>query len=103
DTLVRAVAKLRRTIPNIQLVLIGSGPREAHLRELVDSLRLDDHVTFAGSRSDVQDLLAAFDVFALTSLYEGLSIALLEAMAAGIPCVATRVGGVPEILLDGEE
>lgn len=103
DTLLLALDRIRRTHGDVRLVLVGSGPRERHLRDLVAALDLDENVIFAGSRDDVPRLLAGFDVFALSSLYEGLSIALLEAMAAGIPCVATRVGGVPEILVDGEE
>lgn len=103
DILLHAVARIRDTHPDVRLVMVGSGPRERHLRDLVGQLGLGANVIFAGSRDDVPAILAGFDVFALSSLYEGLSIALLEAMAAGIPCVATRVGGVPEILQDGHE
>ena len=58
---------------------------------------------FTGLRDDVYDLLPAFDVFALSSEFEGLPIAMLEAMASGVPCVATAVGGIPEVITDGEE
>jgi glycosyltransferase involved in cell wall biosynthesis len=83
------------------LVLVGSGPLEDGLRSQADAAGLAGRVVFAGSRGDVPDLLAAFDVFVLSSRYEGLPIALLEAMAAGRACVATAVGGVPEVVTDG--
>jgi len=96
-TLVRALAR----IPGARLVLVGTGPRERDLRNLVADQGLADRVTFVGSRDDVAALLPAFDVFALSSRFEGLPIALLEAMAAGRACVATPVGGVPEVVTDG--
>jgi glycosyltransferase involved in cell wall biosynthesis len=100
-TLLRAAAELRRGRPDLRLVLIGSGPLERDLRRAVDQLELQGCVSMLGSRADVADLLAGFDVFALSSRHEGLPIALLEAMAAGVGCVATRVGGVPEVVTDG--
>jgi len=96
-TLVRALDR----IPGARLVLVGTGPQEGDLRKLVADRGLADRVTFVGSRDDVAALLPAFDVFALSSRYEGLPIALLEAMAAGRACVATSVGGVPEVVTDG--
>jgi glycosyltransferase involved in cell wall biosynthesis len=99
-TLIRA---LTRMAGDVRLVLVGLGPAEADLRALVAREGLGERVTFAGSRDDVAALLPAFDVFALSSRYEGLPIALLEAMAAGRACVATNVGGVPEVITDGED
>jgi glycosyltransferase involved in cell wall biosynthesis len=99
-TLVQALSALPA---DVRLVLVGLGPLEADLRALVAREGLAEQVTFAGSRDDVAALLPAFDVFALSSRYEGLPIALLEAMAAGRPCVATSVGGVPEVITDGED
>ncbi|MGH8883792.1 MAG: glycosyltransferase [Egibacteraceae bacterium] len=84
-----------------RLVLVGAGPLEDELRRQVVRKDLGERVVFTGSRDDVQALLPAFDVFVLSSVYEGLSIALLEAMAAGLPSVATRVGGIPDALTDG--
>jgi glycosyltransferase involved in cell wall biosynthesis len=69
----------------------------------VAAVGLDDRVRFLGLRDDVPDLLPGFDVFALSSRYEGLPIALLEAMAAGRACVATSVGGVPEVVTHGQD
>lgn len=83
------------------LVLVGLGPLERELRALAADLGITDRVIFAGSRDDVFELLPAFDVFALSSRFEGLPLALLEAMATGIAPVATCVGGVPEVVADG--
>jgi glycosyltransferase involved in cell wall biosynthesis len=103
DTLVAAVARLRRTVPDCRLVLIGGGPREDHLQRLVRRLGLEDAVMMLGVRDDVPELLPAFDTFAMSSLFEGLSIALLEAMAMGIPPVVTAVGGMPEVVTHGSD
>jgi len=84
--------------PQLQLVLIGSGERELALKQQVEELGLGAHVLMAGHRADVSRLLAAFDIFALPSQTEGLSIALLEACATGLAIVATEVGGNPEII-----
>lgn len=99
--LVGAVALLHAGGLGARLVLVGSGPLEDEVRREVERLGLRDAVLFTGSRSDVPELLPGFDVFALSSRHEGLPIALLEAMAAGVPPVATRVGGVPEVIEDG--
>jgi glycosyltransferase involved in cell wall biosynthesis len=80
---------------------VGLGPLENDLRTLVATRGLDDVVRFTGSRDDVFEILPAFDVFVLSSRHEGLPIALMEAMASGVACVATRVGGVPELIDDG--
>lgn len=88
--------------PNTRLVLIGSGPLEQELRHCARQLGVTDRVLFAGQRSNVADLTPAFDVFAMPSLTEGVSIALLEACATGLAVVATRVGGNPEIVTDRE-
>ena len=98
-----ACSRLVHNFPDLRIVLVGTGPLEGAIRERAKSLGLADRVVFAGSRDDVQELLPAFDVFVLPSRHEGLPIALLEAMGAGIPCVATDVGGVRQALHDGEE
>ena len=96
--LIAAIRRLRRDHPGVRLVIVGSGPLEHQLRQLVNRAGLQRVVMLAGSRDDVPRLLPALDVFALSSLHEGLSIALLEAMATGVPPVATAVGGVPEVI-----
>lgn len=103
DTLLRAIASLVGSGSDLKLVLVGSGPLEAELRSRAESLGIGDRVLFTGMREDVATLLPAFDVFALSSRFEGLPIALLEAMAACVPTVATAVGGIPEVITDGTD
>jgi glycosyltransferase involved in cell wall biosynthesis len=101
-TLLRAVASLRPAGDvETMLVLVGLGPLERDLRALAAELDIAERVLFAGSRDDVFALLPAFDVFALSSRFEGLPIALLEAMASGVAPVVTDVGGIPEVITDG--
>ena len=88
--------------PSTVFLIAGRGEREAALREQARSLAIDGHVRFLGFRHDVPELLALCDVFVLPSLSEGLSIAILEAMAAARPVVTTRVGGNPELVVQGE-
>ena len=97
-TLFRAFAELAPARPDLRLVLVGDGPHSGDLRVLARELDLADRILMAGARDDLPDLLRAFDVFALPSRTEGLSNTLLEALASGIPAVATRVGGNPEVL-----
>lgn len=101
-TLLDAFARLRAARPDAHLTLIGDGPRRPALEAQAARLGLGGAVTFTGTRGDVAELLPAFDVFALASLTEGISLTLIEAAAAGLPIVATRVGGNPEIVVDGE-
>lgn len=82
-------------------VLVGLGPLEGELRALAAELGVADRVLFAGSRDDVFEILPAFDVFTLSSRFEGLPISLLEAMATGVAPVVTAVGGIPEVVTDG--
>jgi glycosyltransferase involved in cell wall biosynthesis len=100
-TLLRAAAQVRRAIPSVRFVLVGQGPLEAETRRLAGRLGLEETVVFAGFRTDATRLMAGFDAFALSSTYEGLPIALIEAMAVGVPAVVTRVGGTPEVVADG--
>jgi len=99
--LVTAMKAIVQAVPAARLVLVGDGPDDARLRELAAAQGVEDAVVFAGSQPDVRRLLGGADVFVLPSNLEGLPVALLEAMAAGLPVVATSVGGVPEILADG--
>jgi sugar transferase (PEP-CTERM/EpsH1 system associated) len=101
-TLLEAFARLRVALPDAHLTLVGDGPERASLEARRALLGLDHAVTFAGARADVAPLLAAFDVFALASRSEGMSLTLLEAAAAGLPVVATRVGGNAEVVVAGE-
>jgi glycosyltransferase involved in cell wall biosynthesis len=85
-----------------RLIIVGDGPERARVEDYRRTNRLESKVTLLGFRSDVGELLREADVFVLTSRYEGISVALLEAMRAGLPVIATRVGGVPETVHDGE-
>ncbi len=99
--LIEAIPALVAAHPELQVVLIGKGELEQVLRAQVSALGLGEHVRFAGERGDVAGLLPAFDIFAMPSLSEGLSIALLEACASGLAIVATDVGGNREIVANG--
>jgi glycosyltransferase involved in cell wall biosynthesis len=93
---------LDRDLP-IRVIAAGVGPEEGALRVLHDQLGLRDRFTFLGYQDDIPRLLAALDIFVLASDGEALSIALMEAEGAGLPIVATKAGGVPEIVEDGKE
>lgn len=86
----------------LRLVVVGGGPLEAQLHELARSLGIAEACHFAGSRGDVANLLPAIDVFVLSSLNEGISNTILEAMATGIPTLVTAVGGNVELVREGE-
>ena len=96
--LIDAVTRL----PRATLAVVGDGPERGAVERRIDRLGLRDRVRLLGARDDVPELLAAFDIFALSSRWEGEPIALLEAMAVGVPCVATAVGGTSEVLAGGE-
>ena len=97
-TLLNAFAGLPADVADrARLYLVGEGPERAMLEARCNALALEERVTFLGARADVGDLLMAADAFVMSSKTEGLPMALLEAMAAGVPCVATAVGGIPEL------
>lgn len=102
DTLIRGFALLAARCAKARLVIVGAGPLEARLRQRAEDLGVADRVVWAGFREDIATVMCAFDIFALTSVYEGLGLVLLEAMAARRPVVATRVGAIPEVVADGE-
>jgi glycosyltransferase involved in cell wall biosynthesis len=87
--------------PEVHFVWVGRGPLQRKLRDQVDRLGLSGRVHFVGERHDVPDLLAASDLFVLPSQFEGLPLSLLEAMAAELPVVATRVCGTAEVVCSG--
>ena len=102
EYLIHAAPLLRQDLPHARILLAGVGPLGNKLARLVSSLGLDDTVTLLGRRSNVGDLLAASDLIVLPSLWEGLSISLLEAMAAGRPIVTTSIGSNREVTNNGE-
>ena len=95
----RSVLKLH---PKTKLLVVGQGDLEDSLKRQAVELDIGHAVSFLGLRNDVPHILAALDLFVLPSLSEGLSVALLEAMSATVPVVASRVGGNPEIVQDGQ-
>jgi glycosyltransferase involved in cell wall biosynthesis len=90
--LLRAAQQLHRVRPDVRWLVVGGGALEQELREQAASLGLDRVVTFTGWRNDAADLLCTFDVFVMSSLWEAMPVALLEAMSARLPIVATEVG-----------
>jgi glycosyltransferase involved in cell wall biosynthesis len=102
DLLVAARDVLREQ-PSARFVAVGRGPLEQALRAQATDLGLGDRFRFLGFRPDALAVMSAFDVFCLPSHFEGLPIALMEALALGLPVVATRVGGVAELVVDGED
>lgn len=100
--LLEALAGAVQQAPALKLAMVGDGPERTKLESLVARFGLSGRVHFLGERKDVRDWLALGHVFVLPSVYEGISIALLEAMAASLPVVVTRVGGNPEVVVDGE-
>lgn len=101
-TALAVAARVRQVRPDFRLLLVGDGPLRTELQTRVQAMNLAGTVQLLGLRTDVPRLLAAADLFLLTSLSEGIPVTLIEAMGAGLPVVATRVGGVPEVVVAGQ-
>jgi glycosyltransferase involved in cell wall biosynthesis len=101
-TLLRATWILIKDSPDFRLKIVGDGGERQKLEQLSEELNLTNHVEFLGERSDVSQLLPQAGFFVSSSRTEGISLTLLEAMAVGLPVVATRVGGNPEIVVEGK-
>ena len=97
-TLLQAALLARRRVPDLRLWILGRGAEQVRLEQLIEELGLAGTVLLAGARPDVGSWLAAADLFVLSSISEGLPIALLESMAAGLACVVTDAGGMPEVV-----
>lgn len=100
--LIEAAAHVVREVPDARFVILGEGELRPALEQQIHHLHLERHVFLAGFRPDVMELIKDFDVFALSSIYEGMCTSLVDAMAARKPAVATAAGGVPEVISDGE-
>jgi glycosyltransferase involved in cell wall biosynthesis len=103
DCFLEAVAIVIKTIKDIRFIVWGDGPRRIYLEGLIKQLRIGDYVLMPGYRPDINRCLAALDIFVMSSYAENFSIALLEAMRAKLPIVATKVGGNPEAIESGRE
>ncbi len=99
DYLLKAIPGVVKAFPDTLFAIVGSGPAERELKALALQLGIERHVIFAGPRGDMPGVYASLDVFILPSLDEGTPISILEAMAAGKPVIATRVGGIPKIIV----
>lgn len=102
DVLVDAAAMVIRDLPELRVLIAGRGPERAAVQGRIERLGLAHHVLMLGHRSDVPDVLAALDVAVSSSAFEGTPLAILEYMDAGLPVVATRVGGIPDLIEPGE-
>ena len=101
-TLIRGFALFAATFAEAKLVIVGSGPLNEELRRSAEELGISGRIVWAGFRDDIVTVMSAFDIFALTSIYEGFGLVLLEAMSSRLPVVATRAGAVAEVVADGE-
>ncbi len=101
-TMLEAVKFVVSSIPQFHLMIVGNGPEREILEKKTATLQLESHVTFLGERSDIPDLLSQAGFYVSSSLTEGISLTLLEAMSVGLPVVTTSVGGNPEIVKQPE-
>jgi L-malate glycosyltransferase len=99
---VRAISRARENVPNVHGLMVGDGALRAEVENEIRVLGLQDVVHLAGYRTDADALLAAADVATLSSREEGMGSVLLDALAFGLPIAATRAGGLPEVIVDGE-
>jgi len=102
EVLLRAVARLAPVHPELRVVIVGEGPQRGLLERRAAKLGLSGRVNFAGYQPDLAGVLKSLDLFVLPSISEGLSITALEALSASLPVVASRTGGIPEVVREGE-
>ena len=100
--LVDCFAEVAREIDNVTLTIVGDGVLRGEIEEQIQKTGVSDKVRVTGVVSDVENYLADADVYVASSIFEGLPISMLEAMSAGLPVISTKVGGVPDIIKDGE-
>lgn len=101
-TLIQAFNIAFKAFQNMKLIVVGDGPERSNLEELIKELNLAGNVKLLGFRKDIRELLSIFDLFALSSISEGTSITILEAMASGKPVIATGVGANADLVIEGE-
>jgi glycosyltransferase involved in cell wall biosynthesis len=100
--LLHAVPDIKKAYPDVKLVFAGDGEEKENLKMLANELDVQESVVFLGNRKDIPEVINSFDVFVLPSLSEGLGVVVLEAFAAGKPVVASKVEGIPEMVVSGE-
>jgi glycosyltransferase involved in cell wall biosynthesis len=100
-TLLAAFARAAKSLAHAELHVAGDGPLYPRIRALIDDLNLNDKVILHGALREMPDFLRQLDIFAMASLNEGLPLIILEAMAAGLPIVSTRAGGIHEAAIEG--
>jgi len=100
--LLRALVRVLELTKNIRLVIVGDGPERGNIEKLIEKLGIAHKVVLTGMREDIPALLAVMDIFVLCSKTEGMPLTLLEAMASGKAIVSSGVGGIPDIIRDGE-
>jgi glycosyltransferase involved in cell wall biosynthesis len=101
ENFLRAAALILQSIPNVRFLIVGDGPLRAALETMARTLGIFHATVFCGIRTDMPAVYDAIDILVFSSLWEGLPVALLEGMAAGLPIVATSVGGIPGVINDG--
>jgi glycosyltransferase involved in cell wall biosynthesis len=101
SVLIKAMPNVLKEIPSANLMIVGQGPEEDFLKKLTQEMSLTAHVRFENAISQTPELLPAFDVFVMPSLMEGLGLSVMEAQACGIPVVASRVGGLVDLIEEG--
>jgi glycosyltransferase involved in cell wall biosynthesis len=102
EFLIKAIPAVVEKYPNVKLVLVGEGPNKSNLKKLVKELGIERHVTFTGKQKEIAKLLKSSNIFVLPSKREAFGLVNAEAMICGLPIVASKVGGIPEIVKDEE-
>ncbi|OGB74531.1 hypothetical protein A2V68_02890 [candidate division Kazan bacterium RBG_13_50_9] len=101
-TLLRAMQRVLKKLPKSRLVIVGSGPLKQRLEQLARKLKISDQAIFTGAVNDISSILQVMTVFVLPSRSEAFGISILEAMGASVPVIATRVGGIPEVITNNQ-
>lgn len=99
--LIRAAPEIIKKHPDTKFIFVGSGPKDKEIREEITAMGLQEHFILTGARKDIPEILNSLDIFVLPSQMEALGQAIIEAMSAGLPVVASNVGGIPELVKDG--
>jgi glycosyltransferase involved in cell wall biosynthesis len=100
--LLKAIRRVLEEMPDLELWIVGDGPLRPDLEKSAEALGIGDSVFFLGRKDNIGDILGETSVFALSSLREGLPVALVEALASGLPVIGTNAGGIPEVIKDKE-